>query len=49
MEQNLSHKKDTIDGKINIQDNSKRTSCPKRDAVVAGELHRRLNYTDGDP
>ena len=48
-EQNLSHKKDTIDGEIYIQDNSKRTNCPKRDAVVVGELHRRLNDNDVDP
>ena len=39
----LSHAKDTINGKINIQDNSKRTSHPKRDAAVAGEMHKRLN------
>ena len=48
-EQNLSHTKDTINDKINIQnknkDNSKRTSRPRRDAAVAGELHRRLNDT----
>ena len=48
-EQNLSHAKDTINDKINIQDNSKRTSRPRRDAAVAGELHRRLNDTDADP
>ena len=40
-EQNLSRAKDTINGKINMQDNSKRTSRPRRDAAVAGELHRR--------
>ena len=40
-EQNLSRAKDTINGKINMQDNSKRTSRPRRDAEVAGELHRR--------
>ena len=48
-EQNLSHAKDTINDKINIQYNSKRTSRPRRDAAVAGELHRRLNDTDVDP
>ena len=47
-EQNLSHAKDTINDKINIQDNSKRTSRPRRDAAVAGDLHRRLNNTDAD-
>ena len=47
-EQNLSHTKDTINDKINLQDNSKRTSRPRRDAAVAGELHRRLNDTDAD-
>ena len=51
-EQNLSHTKDTINDKINIQnknkDNSKRTSRPRRDAAVAGELHRRLNDTATD-
>ena len=46
--ENLSHAKDTINGKINIQYNSKRTSRPWRDAAVAGELHRRLNDTDAD-
>ena len=48
-EQNLSHAKDVINDKINIQYNSKRTSRPRRDAAVAGELHRRLNNTDADP
>ena len=48
-EQNLSHAKDVINDKINIQYNSKRTSRPRRDAAVAGELHRRLNDTDADP
>ena len=42
-EQNLSHSKDTINDKINIQDNSQKTSRPRRDAAVAGERHRRLN------
>ena len=32
-----------------MQGNSKRTSCPRKDAAVAGELHRRLNDTDADP
>ena len=48
-EQNLSQTKDTITDKINIQDNSKRTSRPRRDAAVVGELHIRLNDTDADP
>ena len=48
-EENLSHAKDTINDKINIQDNSKKTSYPRRDAAVAGELHRRLNDNDADP
>ena len=48
-EQNLSHAKDVLNDKINIQYNSKRTSRPRRDAAVAGELHRRLNDTDVDP
>ena len=48
-EQNLSHAKDTINDKINIQDNSKRTIRPRRGAAVAGELHRRLNDTDAEP
>ena len=48
-EQNLSHSKDTFNDKINMQDNSKRTSCPRRDAAVAGKLHRRLNDTGADP
>ena len=48
-EQNLSHAKDTINDKINVQDNSKRTSRPRRNAAVAGELHRRLNDTDVGP
>ena len=47
--QNLSHAKDTINDKINIQDNSKRTIRPRRGAAVAGELHRRLNDTDAEP
>ena len=45
-EQNLSHAKDTFNDKINTQDNSKRTSRPRRDTTVAGELHRRLNDAD---
>ena len=48
-EEKLSHAKDTINDKINIQDNSKKASCPRRDAAVAGELHRRLNDNDADP
>ena len=32
-----------------MQDNSKRTSCRRRDPAVAGELHRRLNDTDANP
>ena len=48
-EQNWSHTKDTINDKINIQDNTKRTSRLRRDAAVAGELHRRLNDIDADP
>ena len=48
-EQNLSHAKDTINDKMNIQDKSKKTSRQRRDAAVAGELHRRLNDTDADP
>ena len=48
-EQNLSHAKGTINDKINVQDNNKRTCRPRRDAAVAGELHRRLNNTDADP
>ena len=48
-EQNLSHAKDTINDKINVQDNSKRTSRPRRNAAVAGKLHRRLNDTDVGP
>ena len=32
-----------------MQDNSKRTSRLRRDAAVAGELHRRLNDIDADP
>ena len=48
-EQNLSREKDTINDKMNIQDKSKKTSRPRRDAAVAGELHRRLNDTDADP
>ena len=48
-EQNFSHIKDTINDKINIQNNSKRSSRPRKDAAVAGELHRRLNDTDADP
>ena len=47
--QNLSHAKDTINDKINIQDNSKRNSRSRGDAAVAGELHRILNGTDADP
>ena len=34
--------------KKKIQDNNKRTSRPRRDAAVNGELHRRLNDTDAD-
>ena len=48
-EENLSHTKDTINDKINIQDISKRTSRPRRGAAVARELHRKLNDTDVDP
>ena len=48
-EQNLSHTKDTINDKLNIQDNSNKTNRPRRDAAVAGELRRRLNDTDADP
>ena len=48
-EENLSHTKGTINDKINIHDNSKRTIRPRRDAAVAGELHRKLNDTDADP
>ena len=47
-EQNLSHTKDTINDKVNIEDNNKETNRPRRDAAVAGEL-RRLNDTDADP
>ena len=48
-EQSLSQAKDTINGKKKkIQDNNKRTSRPRRDAAVNGELHRRLNDTDAD-
>ena len=48
-EENLSHTKDTINDKINIQDISKRTSRPRRGAAVARELQGRLNDTDVDP
>ena len=48
-EQNLSHTKDIINDKINIEDNSKIMSPPRRDAAVAGEMHRTLNNTDADP
>ena len=48
-EQNSSHSKDTFNEKINMQDNSKRTSRPRRDAAVAGKLHRRLNDIGADP
>ena len=48
-EKNLSCTEDTINDKINMQDKSKRTSCRRRDAAVAGELHMRLNDTDADP
>ena len=47
--QNLSHTKDTINDKINRQDNSKRAIRPGRDAAVAGELRRRLTDSDADP
>ena len=39
----------TINDKINIKDNSKRASRPRRYAAVPGELHKRLNDTDADP
>ena len=48
-EQNLSHRKDTINDKINRQDNRKRAIRPGRDAAVAGELRRRLTDSDADP
>ena len=43
-EQNLLHTKDTINDKINIQDNGKITSCPRRDAKwsTVGVLNLRL-------
>ena len=48
-EENLSRPKDIINDKINVQDNSRITSRPRRDATVAGELHRRLNDSDANP
>ena len=47
--QNLSHTKDTINDKINRQDNSKRAIRPRRDAAVAAELLGRLTDSDADP